>query len=322
MGASSKGLQTLLYDELQGVALDRQLANLVVSSPAEAAHIRSLSQNHAVAFLAAPLIPRFNRMLDDDFCWALRYLFLLPPPPDPERPYSTCHFCLQPMTSLPHLHAFSCKGSNKAAATRHALVAAALRGVARSVPTVVVEKEPHLAALNVQRVPNAPAVPEPTPGTDPLARLEERGRGAVDSRGDLFIASPSQAFIVDTSVVYPSITTYPGAGQTALIAGNARYATKIRDYLNYWQLSQDGPFALRPFVMESTGAFHSKAEELIKWLAEQAHPSMGSDADVDGLRSLFTARTRQRLSVALHRGNAFIFRRWYSVCYKGYGRAF
>ena len=85
------------------------------------------------------------------------------------------------------------------------------------------------------------------------------------------------------------------------------------------ELSLDGPFALRPFVMESTGIFRPKAEELIKWLAEQAHPSMGSDADVDVLRSLFTARTRQRLSVALHRGTAFIFRR---VCYKGYAGVF
>ena len=139
----------------------------------------------------------------------------------------------------------------------------------------------------------------------------------MNARAAIYVAGPSQTFYLDTSVASLSITHLPRAGQTALVAGNARVASKFLKYAP-WGIPSVGPVAFRPFVMESTGPLHPKADEFIKWVAEQAHPSYGSQADVDGLRAQFTAQMRHRISVALHRGNALILRRWYSVCFKGY----
>lgn len=92
---------------------------------------------------------------------------------------------------------------------------------------------------------------------------------------------------------------------------------KIAKYHATYVIQEAGPEVLEVFVMESTGCFDQKAEKFIQKIARLAFPGTEDNPDPDGLRSLFTCRFRQRLSVANALGMAAIFQRWIKFCVNG-----
>ena len=138
----------------------------------------------------------------------------------------------------------------------------------------------------------------------------------VDHRADLLVSLPdsNQRWFIDVSIAHPSIGRFPNAKHTHLLAANSPYQAKRGHYESAYVIGEMGPDALLVFVMESTGAFHDKADDAIQQTARLAHPGVEGYSDPDGLRSLFTCRMRQRLSVPNARGLGRIFQCWINEC--------
>ena len=137
----------------------------------------------------------------------------------------------------------------------------------------------------------------------------------AENRADAHVSHAAVLHTLDVMVTHPNISKTPGAVTTRFAAANAAKAGKLGTYRrNGWDLAPVGTKSFLVLAFESYGALHPDTEHFIKWLALIVHPRQEGHSDVDGLRAAFTGSLRQRLSVALMRGNYLIFERWVKNC--------
>ena len=98
------------------------------------------------------------------------------------------------------------------------------------------------------------------------------------------------------------------------------FAGKLRKYKARWEIEELGAMAFVVMAMETYGAFHKDTESLIQWMAQGLFPPAEGNDDPDGLRSQFTCRFRQRISVAIAKGNYRIMSVFKERCLPGWHR--
>ena len=138
----------------------------------------------------------------------------------------------------------------------------------------------------------------------------------ADNRADALVSHAAVRNTLDVIVTHPNISKTPGAVTKRFAAANAAKEGKLGTYRrNGWDLAPVGTKSFLVLAFESYGALHPDTEHFIRWrLALIVHPRQEGHSDVDGLRAAFTGSLRQRLSVALMRGNYLIFERWVKNC--------
>jgi hypothetical protein len=204
---------------------------------------------------------------------------------------SYCFKCGKELDPGGH-HAFHCAKNNAGQFStvggrtiRHNLVRDAVVTLARGVP-VVVQLEPHMHNYFDRR-----PVPDP-----------------VDRRADAAIADPkdpSKRNMADITVVNPN----PAAINNPMPGGAADAAAKAKVALYTTEFVIDSA-QVRPFALETYGACHSAASDLIRELAQATAVHAGTPKQYP----VIVQRMHAATSVALQRGNAEMLRRYAAAC--------
>lgn len=343
LGEGGPGLQKTLSEELSQ-RLVREIDDHLVNDPQGRAAWKSITARHAGSWMgASPRLP-YHRMEDAVYAYAFALRLGLPQPvygrvPDYTGPASVGYVC-PGSTCGPvaldgsGLHSFSCPLSRPAAASRHFLLVNGLTETCRQHRSRGIEciKEPTMSSLGFPRAPVAAPPPPLLPAAittglseAQVAQLHSALNAEIEAqdsvmkraenRADAHVSHAAVQNTVDVIVTHPNISKTPGAVTQRFAAANAAKEGKLGTYRrNGWDLAPVGTKSFLVLAFESYGAMHPDTEHFIQWLAHTVHPPQPGHADVDGLRGAFTGGLRQRLSVALMRGNYLIFERWVKNC--------
>lgn len=132
------------------------------------------------------------------------------------------------------------------------------------------------------------------------------------SRGDILLALPSALTVVDVSVIHPCARTYVAAASRK--EGSAA-ALRDQQKLDKYETADPHGYAFVPLSIETYGRLGKPAMQLLNTLGDRAAEG-GAD------KSAFVTNALRRLSMALCRGNAVVYKRGLTVMARVSGEHF